>query len=843
MAFCQTCGAANSATAKFCAVCGRVLARSPEPITVFYSYSHKDEDLRNELEAHLAPLRRSGLIREWHDRKITAGQDWDKEISKYLESAELILFLISADFLNSSYIFDVEVKRALERQSTGQAAVVPVILRPVVWRIVPELGRLQALPEGARPVTEWPSADLAFVSVCEGIVAVVLARASATASKPESSLDIIPWRPAASRGRRRVLDAALPARVPLTKPSILLVLIRRTDSPGLRAIVEAEPEYDITAKDIDSQPLTLRFPVDKAGTAQPLQLNIKIESPQFEPRSQSKSIRVPPRGDSLPRVFFLTPTQVGPLLVNVEICNGDEMIAGCVLHSVGAEAAPGVEELPLRQSVASASLGTAGDEGEEVLLFQADPLRGRPGRAAEHSRLEVKWRKETTRPTRDLSGRSFLSSPFLRLTVAVAALFGAIVGVNDLLKTANRPASAVTVSVSCGAPGLPACRGLVPLLQKGSPVDWWFVFKLNSATFPECSGGATRTCPFGGDVQPYQNFSQQFVYASSDSPTLQQGDGCAGDTINDPIGATFSEVYNGSYHYVVWNDQFFGDPEINGCSESCGAPWGYSKGIVAWNDAGEGLVMQVSTPSWPASGSQDFPRKTDGNTLGCVKDNDVQVSQHFFALRLTKDDLVKVLTALGNASVVTDPKNPQIVNNGGPADIQKLVAALGVKSASMAYSTRILSTGVQLISKPSKLNVPPWQMVSAILGGIPLRTATWWASPEISTTTTSTSIACWSTSLGKPGAVEIATTGHWAGKEFGLEGGLGTNVNQAKLGVSTSTNDRYAIFGDMNQQGTLSGKDCSSSQNGRGGTFYVVSNPQLADNLTALISGGTAPTD
>ena len=369
------------------------------------------------------------------------------------------------------------------------------------------------------------------------------------------------------------------------------------------------------------------------------------------------------------------------------------------------------------------------------------------------------------------------------------------------------------------------------------------MFKFNASVFPGCGEGATRACPFGGEPQSYKSFSQQFAYASSESPTLQQGNGCAGDTTNDPIGATFDEVYSGAFHYVVWNDQFYDDPDIKGCSESCGAPWGHSKGVVAWNDAGEGLVMQVSTPSWPAAGSQEFPRKSDGNTLGCVKDNDVQVSQHFFALKLTKDDLVKVLMALNNASVVTDTSNSQIVNNGGPADVQKLVASLGVKSTSTTSSITTLSTGVQLISKPSKLNVPPWQMVSAILGGVPLRTATWWASPEIPSTTASSSIKCWSSSLGTPGPVEIATTGHWSGKEFGLQGGLGTNYNHAKLGVSTSTNQHYAIFGDMNQQGTLSGSNCASSQNGRGGTFYVVTNPQLSDSLTSLISGNTAPTE
>ena len=431
-------------------------------------------------------------------------------------------------------------------------------------------------------------------------------------------------------------------------------------------------------------------------------------------------------------------------------------------------------------------------------------------------------------------------APFAPL--ALALVMSQVTGGTPSAGTQTTPTTTIQAA-KCGAPSLPACpSGPAPLLQKGRPVDWWFVFKFNAATFPAC-GGAERTCLFGGEVQSYKNFSQQYVYASSESPTLQQGGGCAGDSVNDPIGATFDEVYNGSYHYVVWNDQFYDDPEIQGCSESCGGPWGHSKGMVAWNDAGDGLVIQVSTPSWPASGSQEFPRKSDGNTLGCVKDNDVQVSQHFFALRLTKDDLVKVLMALNNASVVTDTTNSQIVNNGGPADVQKLVASLGVKSASTTSSMTTLSTGVQLISKPSKLNVPPWQMVSALLGGVPLRTATWWASPEIPTTTASTTIGCWSASLGKPGAVEIATTGNWSGKEIGLKGGLGTNFNHAKLGVSTSTNDHFAIFGDMNQQGTLSGSNCASSQNGRGGNFYVVTNQLLSDSLASLIAGGTAPTE
>jgi len=382
----------------------------------------------------------------------------------------------------------------------------------------------------------------------------------------------------------------------------------------------------------------------------------------------------------------------------------------------------------------------------------------------------------------------------------------------------------------------------VPLLSAGHPVDWWFLFKFNSRAFPGCGGSASRTCPFGGSIQDYKAFGQQFVYASSENPSLQKGSGCAGDTTTDPLGATFEEVYDNKFHYVIWNDQFYDDPVIKGCTKSCGAPWGHSKGMLAWDDAGDGFVLQVTTPSWPAAGNKNSPRKTDGNTLGCVSDDNVEVSQHFFALKLSKDDLVAVLTALHNASVVTDPADPQIVENGGPADIQQLVRNLGTKSNSVATTKKTLSSGVVLISKPSGLHVPPWQMVSAVLGGVSLRTATWWAIPMIYTTTASTTIACWDDSLGMPGPVEIATTGQWNGTKFGLRGGLGPDFNHAKLGVSISGDRSYSIFGDMNQQGTASGSNCASSQNGRGGLFYAIDSSDLSTSIKSLINGNTAPT-
>lgn len=391
-----------------------------------------------------------------------------------------------------------------------------------------------------------------------------------------------------------------------------------------------------------------------------------------------------------------------------------------------------------------------------------------------------------------------------------------------------------------------------PLAAPGKPVDWMFIFKFNAATFPGCkeSNGHVDRGPvvgspgiFGGKAQNYQWESQRYLFATSADPNLVEGSGCLGATVDDPLGATFGQIYDHpGYNYVLWNDQFYNNPIAN---ES--APAGHSKGMVAWNDDGEGFVLQVSTPSWPASGSKLRPRLHDGNTLGSIKDDDIEVSQHFFALKLTKADLVKVLGGLANASVVTSIEHPEIVHNGGPADVQSIVKTLGRKTAGTECTVAELSTGVRLISKPSALAAPPWQVVSAKLDGLPLRVASWWARPLIYSTGANPSIEGWPPGLGKPGPVEIALSGIWQHEILGLTGGEGPNHNHAKIGISTRPSTPIVIFGDENQQGALregyayAGQKMTSSQNGRGGTFYVVSNPTLFQGVTALLNGATAP--
>jgi len=329
-----------------------------------------------------------------------------------------------------------------------------------------------------------------------------------------------------------------------------------------------------------------------------------------------------------------------------------------------------------------------------------------------------------------------------------------------------------------------------PQIQEGKPVDWWFVFKFNAKSFPACPAGASTQCPFGGEPSQATR-GQTFVYASSIDPTLQMGSSCIGESGADPVGSTFGDLIKNNYFYVVWNDQFYNDPTIPGCSDSCSAPWGHSKGVLAWNEAGDGLVMQVTTPSWPGAVSQSASRQS-GDTLGCISQpNNILVSQSFFAARLTADDVLQVLLALANSSVVTELDIPesshhQLVNNGGPPNIQDAVKALGVKSKSTKVFIAQLSNGIRLLSKPSALHVPPWQLVSAELGSVPLRVASWWTNPAIGSTSASTPIDCWDTSLPKPGAVQIATSGSWQGTAFGLKGGPGPDFNHAKVGVSTS---------------------------------------------------------
>lgn len=149
-----------------------VIYKKDRPLTIFYSYAHKDEELRESLEKHLSLLKRTGYVEYWHDRCLTAGTDFSKKISSELENANIILLLVSSNFLASDYCCQIEMKKALERHEKQEARVIPIIIKPADWSGAP-FGHLLSLPKDGYPVTLWTNQDEAWTDVAKGIRAVI----------------------------------------------------------------------------------------------------------------------------------------------------------------------------------------------------------------------------------------------------------------------------------------------------------------------------------------------------------------------------------------------------------------------------------------------------------------------------------------------------------------------------------------------------------------------------------------------------------------------------------------------------------------------------------------------
>jgi CheY-like chemotaxis protein len=180
------------------------------PVSLFYSYAHEDEALRDELRGHLKILERRGLLSSWYDREIKAGEDWHAKIDEQLQMADLVLLLVSKDFIDSDYIFGNELTVAMQRHQAGFATVVPIIVRaididPDDREALPFLS-LQGLPTDMRPVTSWPNRDEAWTNVAKGLRATVkMIHEKKAASAPRSA------RRGASRGAPAPSFAPKPA--------------------------------------------------------------------------------------------------------------------------------------------------------------------------------------------------------------------------------------------------------------------------------------------------------------------------------------------------------------------------------------------------------------------------------------------------------------------------------------------------------------------------------------------------------------------------------------------------------------------------------------------------------
>lgn len=163
----------------------------PTPVEIFCCYAREDEAWLHKLETHLSLLKRQGLISLWYDRLIAPGTGWAKAIDTHLETASVILLLVSSDFFSSDYCYGIEMKRALEREAAGEARVIPILMRPVDWKCAP-FAHLQVLPTDAKPIASWQNKDTALADVAAGIRRVIVEELpQLTATAPRAALPAI----------------------------------------------------------------------------------------------------------------------------------------------------------------------------------------------------------------------------------------------------------------------------------------------------------------------------------------------------------------------------------------------------------------------------------------------------------------------------------------------------------------------------------------------------------------------------------------------------------------------------------------------------------------------------
>jgi hypothetical protein len=334
-------------------------------VELFYSYAHEDESFREEIEKHLSILKRNGLIVAWHDRRIGAGDEWRDQIDAHARSADIILLLISPDFLASDYCYNIEMKLALERHSTGAAVVVPIILRPVDWSGAP-FAELQALPRDGKAVTTWNNRDEAFAGVALGIHAIVTNFSSSTSSVKDPHVG------ASDTPQSRLLDAAIPSHIVKDRAAELQVLIRLPDSPGLKGVLQKDEDAEARPEDVQSKDFKITFPRSSDGSVEGVKVRITLTAPDFKPPTQTKQLIVPSDSDSDVVSFFLSALRIGKLKILVEL-QWEEAVRGtrrlvteCIAEAatIPADAGHNVVRMPLELAITQdgISSSTASDK-------------------------------------------------------------------------------------------------------------------------------------------------------------------------------------------------------------------------------------------------------------------------------------------------------------------------------------------------------------------------------------------------------------------------------------------------------------------------------------------------
>ncbi len=218
--------------------------KNKKAIKVFYSYTFRDKRLRDVLEMHLTPLERAGQITTWCDREISPGTDWHQEISKHIYTADIILLLISPDFISSYYSYGQEMQAALTRHHWGEARAIPILLRPVLWELTP-LDDLQALPLNGKPISLWRNLDAALLDVAKSISDLV--KTSEWRGKRDAQYDVEKYNEALANYEQAIQSDPQDATAYLGKGFVLCRLRRYKEAlTAYEQAIQFDP-HDATA--------------------------------------------------------------------------------------------------------------------------------------------------------------------------------------------------------------------------------------------------------------------------------------------------------------------------------------------------------------------------------------------------------------------------------------------------------------------------------------------------------------------------------------------------------------------------------------------------------------------
>jgi hypothetical protein len=321
------------------------------PVSVFCSYAHADAWIMQALEKQLSPLRRRGLIEIWYDRQIEAGDDWRCRIDEHLESSEIVLLLISSDFVDSKYCYEIEAQRALARHASGEATVIPIMARHVDIAGLP-FANLRMLPTPNSPIVGGSTIqDKALADVCAGIREVVERIHIQRLNRIPSA-----HRPS-SLSEPREMEAAIAHEISVGEYREVVVGIRTTFSQTLGQILDSnKSQYSCVASDVRSTSFVAKYSVMARDELVPASYRLSLFAPSLVAEQKEKNLALDPQSDFGPVTFLVKAEHEGRHLLRINLCRENLEVAESFLSTSATEFKSGPGTGPAPEPIASVDL-------------------------------------------------------------------------------------------------------------------------------------------------------------------------------------------------------------------------------------------------------------------------------------------------------------------------------------------------------------------------------------------------------------------------------------------------------------------------------------------------------